>query len=42
MLRAAYENKKRMNPHIAEGTRIERLFDAARLRVRAWEQANLK
>ena len=30
MLRAAYENKKRMNPHIADGTPIERLFDAAR------------
>jgi D-glycero-alpha-D-manno-heptose-7-phosphate kinase len=29
MLREAYESKKRMNPHIAEGTRIERLFDAA-------------
>ncbi|HET9724372.1 MAG TPA: GHMP kinase [Actinomycetota bacterium] len=30
MLRAAYENKKRMNPHIADGTPIERLFVAAR------------
>jgi D-glycero-alpha-D-manno-heptose-7-phosphate kinase len=30
MLHDAYESKKRMNPHIAEGTRIERLFDAAR------------
>src|SRR5207247_2465431 len=30
MLHEAYESKKRMNPHIAEGTRIERLFDAAR------------
>jgi D-glycero-alpha-D-manno-heptose-7-phosphate kinase len=29
MLHEAYESKKRMNPHIAEGTRIERLFDAA-------------
>ena len=29
MLRSAYENKKRMNPHIADGTPIERLFDAA-------------
>src|SRR6266545_4018037 len=29
MLHDAYESKKRMNPHIAEGTRIERLFDAA-------------
>jgi D-glycero-alpha-D-manno-heptose-7-phosphate kinase len=30
MLHEAYESKKRMNPHIAEGTAIERLFDAAR------------
>jgi D-glycero-alpha-D-manno-heptose-7-phosphate kinase len=30
MLQQAYESKKRMNPHIAEGTPIERLFDAAR------------
>ena len=29
MLREAYESKKRMNPHIAEGTRIERLFEVA-------------
>jgi D-glycero-alpha-D-manno-heptose-7-phosphate kinase len=30
MLQQAYESKKRMNPHIAEGTAIERLFAAAR------------
>jgi D-glycero-alpha-D-manno-heptose-7-phosphate kinase len=30
LLREAYENKKRMNPHIAVGTPIERLFAAAR------------
>jgi D-glycero-alpha-D-manno-heptose-7-phosphate kinase len=30
MLQHAYESKKRMNPHIAEGTPIERLFAAAR------------
>jgi D-glycero-alpha-D-manno-heptose-7-phosphate kinase len=30
MLHAAYESKKRMNPHIAEGTPIEQLFAAAR------------
>jgi D-glycero-alpha-D-manno-heptose-7-phosphate kinase len=30
MLQAAYENKKRMNPHVAEGTPIERLFAVAR------------
>jgi D-glycero-alpha-D-manno-heptose-7-phosphate kinase len=30
MLQDAYESKKRMNPHIAEGTPIERLFAAAR------------
>lgn len=30
MLQQAYESKKRMNPHIAEGTPIERLFAAAR------------
>jgi D-glycero-alpha-D-manno-heptose-7-phosphate kinase len=30
MLQAAYEAKKRMNPHIAEGTPIERLFEVAR------------
>src|SRR5215217_1996638 len=30
MLQHAYESKKRMNPHIAEGTAIERLFAAAR------------
>lgn len=30
MLHEAYESKKRMNPHIAEGTPIERLFEAAR------------
>lgn len=30
LLHEAYESKKRMNPHIAEGTPIERLFDAAR------------
>ncbi len=30
LLSQAYESKKRMNPHIAEGTRIERLFEAAR------------
>ncbi|MEX2203693.1 MAG: GHMP kinase [Actinomycetota bacterium] len=29
LLRQAYESKKRMNPHIAEGTPIERLMDAA-------------
>jgi D-glycero-alpha-D-manno-heptose-7-phosphate kinase len=29
MLRLAYENKKRMNPHIAEGTPIEALFEVA-------------
>jgi len=29
MLREAYESKKRMNPHIAEGTSIERLLDLA-------------
>ena len=29
MLRDAYESKKRMNPHIAEGTPIERLLDLA-------------
>jgi len=29
MFRQAYESKKRMNPHIAEGTPIERLFEAA-------------
>jgi D-glycero-alpha-D-manno-heptose-7-phosphate kinase len=29
MLREAYESKKRMNPHVAEGTPIERLLDAA-------------
>jgi D-glycero-alpha-D-manno-heptose-7-phosphate kinase len=29
MLQHAYENKKRMNPHIAEGTPIERLFEVA-------------
>jgi D-glycero-alpha-D-manno-heptose-7-phosphate kinase len=29
MLHEAYESKKLMNPHIAEGTPIERLFDAA-------------
>jgi D-glycero-alpha-D-manno-heptose-7-phosphate kinase len=29
MLREAYESKKRMNPHIAEGTPIERLLDLA-------------
>ena len=30
MLQVAYENKKLMNPHIAEGTTIERLFAVAR------------
>jgi D-glycero-alpha-D-manno-heptose-7-phosphate kinase len=30
MLRAAYESKKRMNPDIAKGTSIERLFEVAR------------
>jgi D-glycero-alpha-D-manno-heptose-7-phosphate kinase len=30
LLHQAYESKKRMNPHIAEGTPIERLFAAAR------------
>jgi len=30
MLQGAYEAKKRMNPHIAEGTPIERLFEVAR------------
>lgn len=30
MLQEAYEAKKRMNPHIAEGTPIERLFRVAR------------
>jgi D-glycero-alpha-D-manno-heptose-7-phosphate kinase len=30
MLREAHESKKRMNPHIAEGTPIELLFAAAR------------
>ena len=30
MLQEAYEAKKRMNPHIAEGTRIEDLFRVAR------------
>lgn len=30
MLRQAYESKKRMNPHVAEGTPIERLLEAAR------------
>ena len=30
MLHEAYENKKRMNPHIADGTPIEALFDVAR------------
>lgn len=29
LLREAYESKKRMNPHVAEGTPIERLLDAA-------------
>jgi D-glycero-alpha-D-manno-heptose-7-phosphate kinase len=29
LLRQAYESKKRMNPHIAEGTPIERLMGAA-------------
>jgi len=29
MLREAYESKKRMNPHIADGTAIERLLDLA-------------
>jgi len=30
MLHSAYENKKRMNPHIADGTSIEDLFEVAR------------
>ncbi|MGZ4147968.1 MAG: hypothetical protein ACXVPL_09730, partial [Actinomycetota bacterium] len=30
LLQQAYESKKRMNPHIADGTPIERLFAAAR------------
>jgi D-glycero-alpha-D-manno-heptose-7-phosphate kinase len=30
MLQAAYENKKLMNPHIADGTPIEPLFEIAR------------
>jgi D-glycero-alpha-D-manno-heptose-7-phosphate kinase len=30
LLREAYESKRRMNPHIAEGTRIERLLEVAR------------
>jgi D-glycero-alpha-D-manno-heptose-7-phosphate kinase len=30
MLHTAYESKKRMNPHIADGTPIEQLFAAAR------------
>jgi D-glycero-alpha-D-manno-heptose-7-phosphate kinase len=30
LLHQAYESKKRMNPHIADGTPIERLFAAAR------------
>ncbi|MGZ8628600.1 MAG: GHMP family kinase ATP-binding protein [Actinomycetota bacterium] len=30
MLHEAYENKKRMNPHIADGTPIEALFEVAR------------
>ena len=30
LLREAYESKRRMNPHIAEGTPIERLLDVAR------------
>ena len=30
MLREAYESKKRMNPHIADGTPIERLLDLAK------------
>ena len=30
LLRQAYENKKRMNPHIADGTPIEALFEVAR------------
>ncbi len=30
MLQEAYENKKRMNPHVAEGTPIEHLFAVAR------------
>jgi D-glycero-alpha-D-manno-heptose-7-phosphate kinase len=29
LLREAYESKKRMNPHIADGTPIERLLDVA-------------
>ncbi|MEX2420838.1 MAG: GHMP kinase, partial [Actinomycetota bacterium] len=29
LLREAYESKKRMNPHIAEGTRIEQLLALA-------------
>lgn len=32
MLHVAYESKKRMNPHIAEGTPIHELFEAARRR----------
>jgi D-glycero-alpha-D-manno-heptose-7-phosphate kinase len=30
LLHQAYENKKRMNPHIADGTPIEALFEVAR------------
>jgi D-glycero-alpha-D-manno-heptose-7-phosphate kinase len=30
LLHQAYENKKRMNPHIADGTAIEALFEVAR------------
>lgn len=30
LLHEAYENKKRMNPHIADGTPIEALFEVAR------------
>jgi D-glycero-alpha-D-manno-heptose-7-phosphate kinase len=30
LLREAYESKRRMNPHIAEGTPIDRLLEAAR------------
>jgi D-glycero-alpha-D-manno-heptose-7-phosphate kinase len=30
LLREAYENKRRMNPHIADGTAIDRLLDVAR------------
>jgi len=30
LLRQAFEAKKRMNPHIADGTPIERLLDLAR------------